>query len=245
MQQIKLVALDMDGTLLHDNNTVSAYTKSVINQALAQGVQIVLCTGRPLNMCYNYADELELTTYIVSCNGAEIWTVECELLERHPLEAEKVEMLWHLGNEQGLYMWSVATDRNFRKSSRPDDFNNHEWLKHGFGNLDTKAKSFLMEKLAYDKTIEVTNSSPNNLEVNRVGVNKAQAVKRLCELSNISLEEVMAVGDSMNDFKMLDQVGLGVAVKNAQQEILDVADVITASNNEDGVAKAIERYVLV
>lgn len=244
MQQIKLIALDMDGTLLHDDQTVSDYTKTVISQALSQGVQVVLCTGRPLNMCYHYAEALYLSTYIVTCNGAEIWTMDQELVERHPLEAEKVEKLWHLGDEQGYHMWSVATDENFRHASRPDNFHDHTWLKHGYGNLHTRAKSYLIETLAHDKTIEVTNSSPNNLEVNRAGVNKAQAIRSLCSLSNISIQEVMAVGDSMNDFKMLDQVGLGVAVENAQQEILDVADVVTASNNDDGVAKAIEQYVL-
>lgn len=244
MQQIKLIALDMDGTLLQDDQHVSEYTKSIITEALQQGIQVVLCTGRALEMCYDYAMELGMSTYIIACNGAEIWTVDQELIERHPLQAETVEKLWHLGNEQGYHMWSVAADKSFRDATRPDDFYEHEWLKHGYGNLDTRAKSYLLETLAHNDSIEITNSSPHNLEVNQLGVHKAQAIQSLCERSNISMNEVMAIGDSMNDFKMLEQVGLGVAVRNAQEEILDLADVVTTSNNNDGVATAIKRYAL-
>lgn len=244
MRDIKLITLDMDGTLLQDDQEVSTYTKKVIQKALDQGVQVVLCTGRPLPMCYDYAVELNLDTYIVTNNGAEIWTVDKELKERHIFPAEKVEALWKLGNEKNLHMWTVATDKLYRNSAGPDNFHDHEWLKIGFGRLDEPTRNELFSKLKEDPTIEVTNSSPNNIEVNHKGVNKVHAVERLCKLSNISINEVMAVGDSMNDYKMLDEVGLGVAVANGQQEILNVADVITASNNEHGVGKAIEKYVL-
>jgi len=244
MSKIKLIALDMDGTLLQDDQHVSNYTKEVIQKALVQHVQVVLCTGRPLNMCYDYAKDLQLDSFIVTNNGAEIWTVEKKLIEQHTFDVGKVEALWHIGNERSLHMWTVAADKVFRFSSRPANFEDHEWLKIGYGNLDEATKNELLHKLQGDETIEITNSSPNNLEINQVGVNKVHAVQRLCQLSNITMEEVMAVGDSMNDFKMIKEVGLGVAVANAQQEILDISDVITTSNNEDGVGKAIEKYVL-
>lgn len=244
MNKIKLVALDMDGTLLQDDNSVSSYTKEVIAKALAQNVQVVLCTGRPLEMCYTYAENLQLDTYIITSNGAQIWTVEHELIEQHIFDPGKVESLWQIGAEHSIHMWAVATDTIFRNSTKPDYFNDHDWLKIGYGNLNKEKRDYLLHQLQDDQTIEITNSSPNNLEINPVGVNKLQAVQRLCQLSELSLQEVMAVGDSMNDFKMLARVGLGVAVQNAQQEILDVADVTTDSNNHDGVAKAIEKYVL-
>ena len=244
MNKIKLIALDMDGTLLKDDQSVSAYTKEVIAKALAQNVQVVLCTGRPLEMCYTYAEHLQLDTYIITNNGAQIWTVEHELIEQHLFVAGKVESLWQIGAEHDIHMWAVATDTIFRNSKRPDHFNDHDWLKIGYGNLNKENKDYLLHQLQDDQTIEITNSSPNNLEINPIGVNKLRAIQGLCQLSDLTLEEVMAVGDSMNDFKMLAKVGLGVAVQNAQQEILDIADVTTDSNNNDGVAKAIEKYVL-
>lgn len=245
MSNIKLVALDMDGTLLNDSLLVSTYTKKVIAKALRQNVQVVLCTGRPLAMCYDYAKDLQLASYIVTNNGAEIWTMEKKLIEQHMLDTAKVETLWRIGNERNIHMWMVSTNQIYQSSTRPDDFYEHEWLKIGFGNLDESTKGYLLDQLQDDPTIEITNSSPNNLEINQIGVNKAQAVKQLCQLSNITMQEVMAVGDSMNDFKMLQEVGLGVAVANAQQDIIDVADVVTNTNNDDGVAKAIEKYVFI
>lgn len=244
MSDIKLIALDMDGTLLQDDWGVSKHTKEVIKQALAQNIQVVLCTGRPLSMCEHYAKDLQLDSYIITNNGAEIWTVDHELIERHIFTPGKVERLWNLGKKYNLHMWTVAVDGIFSKSTRPDDFSQHEWLKIGYGNLDEQMKTNLLHELEEDSTIEITNSSPTNIEINQAGVNKVHAVQRLCQLSDISMDEVMAVGDSINDAKMIQEVGLGVAVANAQQEILDIAKVITASNNEDGVAKAIEKYAL-
>src|SRR5690625_673572 len=195
-------------------------------------------------MCADYAEELQLDSYLITNNGAEIWTVDYKLIERHIFTPGKVETLWHLGNQQNLHMWAVATDEIFRHSTRPDDFNQHEWLKIGYGRLTDQMKTYLLNKLKHDQTIEVTNSSPSNLEINQIGVNKVHAVERLCQLSNISMQEVMAIGDSINDLKMLQEVGLSVAVANAQEEILDIAHIVTESNNDDGVAKAIENYAL-
>lgn len=244
MSNIKLIALDMDGTLLKDDWSVSSYTKEIIKNALSQNIQVVLCTGRPLEMCADYAEDLQLKSYLITNNGAEIWTVDYKLIERHTFSTGKVESLWHLGNEQNLHMWAVATDEIFPRSTRPADFNQHDWLKIGYGHLNEEMKTYLLNELINDQTIEVTNSSPTNLEINQIGVNKVHAVERLCQLSNISMQEVMAIGDSINDLKMLQEVGLGVAVENAQQEILAIADKVTTSNNEDGVAKAIEKHAL-
>lgn len=244
MSKIKLIALDMDGTLLRDDGSVSSYTKEIIKEALDQHIQVVLCTGRPLKMCADYAEALQLDSYLITCNGAEIWTVDYKLIERHIFPPGKVETLWQLGNKHNLHMWTVATDEIFRHSTRPADFNQHDWLKIGYGRLTEQMKTYLLNELKHDHTIEITNSSPSNLEINQIGVNKVHAVERLCQLSNISMQEVMAIGDSINDLKMLREVGLGVAVENAQEEILDIARVVTASNNDDGVAKAIKNYAL-
>src|SRR5699024_8995782 len=74
------------------------------------------------------------------------------------------------------------------------------------------------------KFLEVTNSTPMNFEVNEKGVNKAEGLRTLCKKLNITMDEVMAVGDSLNDFKMINEVGIGIAMGNAQEEILEIAD---------------------
>ncbi len=244
MTKIKLIALDMDGTLLNDDGVVSTYTHTIIQKALERGVEVVLSTGRPLPMCATFAEELKLTSYIITSNGAEIWTVNHELIEQHPLDIDQMEMLWKLGNERNLHMWLVATDQVFINKQRPQNFADHKWLKFGFGDLTETVKRELLSELESMKEIEITNSSLTNLEVNHAGVNKANAIRSICKRLGITMDDVMAVGDSLNDLKMIEQVGIGVAVKNAQQLIIESADHVTDTNNDDGVAKAIEKYVL-
>lgn len=243
MKNVKLIALDMDGTLLNDDGIVSSYTKNVIEKALRQNIKVVLSTGRPLEMCASYADELELTSYIITSNGAEIWK-DGSLFERHTMDSRQMEKLWNLGDENDFHMWMVAANELFVNRKRPENFYAYEWLKIGYGNLDETAKDFLLTQLNEEPNIEVTNSSLSNIEINRAGVNKARAIQSICERIGISMEEVMACGDSLNDLKMLEQVGIGVAVENAQQLIIESADYVTDTNNEDGVAKAIEKFAL-
>src|SRR5690625_964697 len=244
MRTIKLIALDMDGTLLNDDGVVTPYTHDVIQAALQQEIHVVLTTGRPLPMCSTFAEELNLSSYIITSNGAEIWTRDHKLIEYEPLEVKKVETLWKLGHKHGLHMWMVAADRLFVDAKRPKYFDDHSWSKIGYGNLTESVKSELLSVLEKDNQLEVTSSSLTNIEVNKRGVNKANAIRSICKRLNLSMNEVMAVGDSLNDLKMIEQAGLGVAVKNAQQIIIESADYVTATNNNHGVAKAIENFVL-
>lgn len=244
MINVKLIALDMDGTLLNDEGIVTDYTKSVIEQALAKNIHVVLSTGRPLPLCYPFAEELNLSSYIISSNGAEIWTVQKELLERHTMDGSLMEQLWDIGTKKDHHMWIVATEELFIDQNKPVNFQEYEWLKIGYGQLNEREKRELLLELEKKETqIEITNSSLTNLEVNKGGVNKAAAIQSICKRMNISMNEVLAAGDSLNDLKMIQQVGIGVAMENAQQVIKQSADYITDSNNDDGVAKAIERFI--
>lgn len=245
MTQIKLIALDMDGTLLNDNGIVTEYTKSVLQAALAKDIHVVLTTGRPLEMCHSYVIELGLPSYIIVSNGGEVWTVKEELLSQHLLDTPVIDSLWRVGNDMGLHMWTVATNQIYHNSTRPTEFTEHEWLKIGFGELDEAMKTKLVTRLETDFTgIEITNSSTTNIEVNPLGVHKAAALEFLCEKIGITMNEVIAMGDSLNDLKMIEQAGIGIAMGNAQAFVKERADDITDTNNNDGVAKAIEKHVL-
>lgn len=244
MTSIKLIALDMDGTLLNDDGMITPYTQKVIEEVQEQGITVVLSTGRPLSMCTSFADQLSLNSYIITANGAEIWTADEQLLERHTMEAKKIKELWNIGHEQRVHMWLVATDAIFIDDAVPEDFSKYEWLKIGFGRLSLSEKELLWQSIKHDKSLEISNSSPRNIEVTKTGVHKANAIQSLCTRLEINMEEVMAIGDSLNDLKMIEQVGIEIAMKNAQQKVLEAADYITATNNEDGVAKAIEKFVL-
>jgi hypothetical protein len=93
-------------------------------------------------------------------------------------------------------------------------------------------------------TLEITNSHPCNLELNPKGISKASGMRKVCELLGITMSEVVAMGDSMNDLSMIRAAGLGVAMGNAQDGVKAAADLVTATNDEHGVAKVIREYVL-
>lgn len=244
MTNIKLIALDMDGTLLNDDGVITPYTQKVIEQAQAQQVTVVLSTGRPLSMCTNFAEQLGLHSYLITANGAETWTFDHKLLERHLLDASKIRKLWEIGNKHKVHMWLVATDNIFIDDIVPENFSEYDWLKIGYGRLTENEKQLLLNEICNDDTIEISNSSTRNIEITKSGVHKARAIRSLCTRLQIKMEEVMAIGDSLNDIKMIEQAGIGVAMQNAQEKVLQAAGYITASNNEDGVAKAIEKFVL-
>lgn len=243
-KDIKLVALDMDGTLLDDDHEISDVNQKAITDALAAGVHVVLATGRPLAMTYSYAEQLKLPSYLVTVNGGEIWTVEKELLESHHLDTELLEMMWNFADELGLQTWMVSSE-NIYTGDRPKDFYDENWLKFGCNTDDQAKLDKMIEKLShYTEVLELTNSLPTNIEVNPIGVNKANALNKVCEKLSITMENVMAAGDSLNDIKMIQEAGVGVAVGNAQEAIKKVADVVVETNNDSGVGKAIERFVL-
>ncbi|SFD97304.1 hypothetical protein SAMN05216238_106232 [Lentibacillus persicus] len=240
---IKLVALDMDGTLLNNEEIVTAFTREKIAQAQKQGVHIVLSTGRWLGTCYPYAESLNLSSYLVTSNGGEIWTIDKELKERHLLDPERIKLVWELAKDRGLVTWSVSTDRVWFDEA-PDDFSAHEWLKIGCNSLDANKLDEIVKELSYYDDLELTNSLPTNIEVNPKGVSKASALRSVCHEIGITMENVMAAGDSLNDIKMIQEAGIGVAMGNAQEAIKKVADHVTSTNAEDGVGKAIEKFVL-
>lgn len=240
---IQLIALDMDGTLLNSNHEVSERTKKAIVEALNRDIHVVLSTGRAFSSCYPYAKELGLTSYLITANGGEIWTVNKELLDRKFLASEKVEKMWRLGENLGVHMWMISSKRVFRNEA-PEDFNDYEWLKFGCETNDEAKLDQIIKELSYIDGLELTNSLPTNIEVNREGVSKAAALEFVCKRIGITMEQVMACGDSLNDMKMIQNAGLGIAMGNAQEAIKKVADMMTDTNDEDGVAKAIEKYVL-
>lgn len=243
-KDIKLIALDMDGTLLNDQLEVSEANKQAISKALEQGIDVMLSTGRWIEFCYPYAQSLNLNTYFVTVNGGEIWTATKELLERHVHEQSLMEKMWKLGRSLNVKMWCVATDYTYHTNEDPTDFYAHEWLKIGYTSTDKEKLDLITKELSTYDSLELTNSLPTNIEANPVGVNKASGLQKVCQELGITMDQVMAVGDSMNDFKMIQEAGLGVAMGNAQDKVKEVADAITDTNMNDGVAKAIQQFIL-
>jgi phosphoglycolate phosphatase (TIGR01487 family) len=242
-KDFKLIALDMDGTLLNEKGLVSNENCQAIEEAQANGIHVVLSTGRSILTCREYAKSLNLSSYLVTVNGSEIWDCSGNLHERNLLHADFIQMMWEWANTNETHFWAVATDKVWR-NQMPEDIFAHKWLKFGFDIADDSLRETILQRLLSNQQFEVSNSSLTNIEVNAAGVNKAKGLLHVCSRLGISMDEVIAMGDSLNDIEMIKAAGCGVAMGNAQNEVKKAADWITDTNEEDGVARAIRYWVL-
>ncbi|RDY70986.1 Cof-type HAD-IIB family hydrolase [Halobacillus sp. SY10] len=243
-KDIKLIALDLDGTTVNHEGEVSEANAAAIKKAKEKGIHVVLSTGRSLSRCRNIAEDLGRSSYIVTINGGEIYDHDFNLVEQNRLEHKHVERLWELKKEHGLYFWSSTVQGLYNSQSPFDqEIVDYDWLKFGFDIQDDEVRQVILDEVNANQDLEVTNSSPTNIEINPVGVNKAAALLKVCQWLDLEMDQVMAVGDSMNDIAMIREAGFGVAMGNAQEPVKKEADFVTASNKEDGVAFAIEKVI--
>lgn len=241
--EIKLVALDMDGTLFNDDHQISEVNRGAIKEAQERGVFVVLSTGRSIMTCGEHADSLELTSYLVTVNGSEIWDEKRELVKRNLVKSEFIQWMWELSEQHQTRFWAISTDKMWF-DEMPEDIHGKEWLKFGFDVDDDAARELILKELEGKGEFELSNSTLKNIEVNPFGINKANGLKIVCNRLGIDMKNVMAVGDSLNDMAMIKEAGIGVAMGNAQEVVKEEADWVTATNNDDGVAKAIHKWVI-
>ncbi|WP_175987931.1 Cof-type HAD-IIB family hydrolase [Bacillus sp. Marseille-Q1617] len=241
---IKLIALDMDGTLVNHEGEVSPENEKAIQRAKEKGIHVVLSTGRSLRNCREISDQLGRSSYLITVNGGEIYDHDYNLVDSTPLDRELVKMLWTLKEEHDIYFWSSTTQGLFNTHNPFDQgIDAYDWLKFGFDIKEDEVRKVVMDELMKNKALEITNSSPTNIEINPAGVNKAAALVKVCKWLDLSMEEVMAVGDSMNDIAMIRESGFGVAMGNAQEKVKKAADWVTGIHTDHGVAQAIDRVL--
>ncbi|AQT84251.1 HAD-superfamily hydrolase [Paenibacillus larvae subsp. larvae] len=244
MGTYKLVALDMDGTLLTEEKTISKANKEAIFAALDKGVTVIFSTGRGVQSITPYAEELKLETPLVAVNGSEVWSAPHKLHKRTLFQADVIRRLHALALKHDSWYWAYAVDGLFNRDQWTDDLDGQQWLKFGYyTEEEDKLKAIRSEVEKWD-LFEVTNSHVCNIELNPKGISKASGVEEVCKMIGADMSQVIAMGDSQNDIAMIRSAGLGVAMGNAQEEVKRIADYVTATNEEDGVARVIEQFVL-
>ncbi|REE92884.1 hypothetical protein A8990_103191 [Paenibacillus taihuensis] len=248
MGSIKLVALDMDGTLLNDRQEISSENAMWIRKALDAGVIVCFATGRGFQSAAPYAEQLKLDTPMITVNGGEIWHRPHALHKRTLMSPVMMKRLHELAlSYPECWYWAYTTMDIFNKEKwiePASDYDAHHWLKFGYYTENTEMRDAILKETASWGGLEITNSSPWNLEMNPEGVSKASAIHELCSLLNIDMSQVAAMGDSLNDIAMIREAGLGVAMGNAQDEVKAAADVVTVTNEEHAVMHLIRDYVL-
>ncbi|RAV05035.1 Cof-type HAD-IIB family hydrolase [Paenibacillus sp. YN15] len=247
MSSYKLLALDMDGTVLNAAHEITDTTCQWIGQAVASGITVMFATGREVQSIEGYIRKLGLNSPLVTVNGSEVWSAPGQIMMRHVLQDEWIAELYALASGRHCRYWAytvndVFTTRNWPEHvRRPAD---DPWLKFGLHSDDPAVLADIRDILAKTCRYELTNSSPRNIEVNPLGINKASGLREVCRLLGIRMEEVAACGDSLNDLEMIRAAGLGIAMGNAQEAVKQAADAVTGTNEEDGVAQAIRTYLL-
>lgn len=240
----RLLALDMDGTLLNDEQIITPKTVEWIRKAVDAGVHVCLSTGRASQSAMPYAEQLGLKTPMIMVNGSEVWREPYELYRRSLMDPALVQQMYDLAQEYDIWFWAYSLDVVYNRNNWDGNIFGREWLKFGYSTEDDEIRHKLLMRLQDLGGLEITNSSPQNFEINPLGVNKASGIREVCKLLGLEMEQVVAVGDSLNDLAAIQQAGLGVAMGNAQETVKQEADAVVASNNHDGIAEVIQKYIL-
>lgn len=267
---IKLIALDMDGTLLNNSHEISTANKLAIAEARAQGIKVVLVTGRPFIGTQTYTATLNMVgadDHVIACNGALILNpASGEIILENTLNIDDYYYLESLANQLNVHFQVFDKDNVYTANRDIGKYTVLEsWLtgiplKFRMREempLDMKFPKMMMvdEVEILDKAIAslpaeihdrftVIKSSPNFLEIIAKNVDKGEALKSLAGMLNIESDAILAVGDQGNDLSMIKFAGVGVAMGNAIDSLKEIADDITDTNENDGVAKAINKWAL-
>lgn len=265
---IKLVAIDLDGTLLDENRQITPAVKSAVADAKAAGVKIVITTGRPLMGVTDILTELNLldhSDYVITYNGALVQRATGEEFIKETLEADDVLDLDWVARKIGLHMHAITRDGIYTSNrdigkytvqeaqmvSMPLYFRQPEEI----AALEI-AKIMMVDQpeilddgisyLPFElfERFNLVKSTPYYLEFMNKKASKGNAVKALAKKLFLDMDEVMAIGDEENDRSMLEVVGNPVVMENGKAELKKIAKYITKSNRESGVAHAIRTWVL-
>ncbi len=265
----KVLALDIDGTLTNGKKEITPATKEAVWNAVKKGVKIVIASGRPIQGILGFARELKLDEhdgYILSFNGGRIISCKTgDIVHDIKLPLEYLPEIYDLAKRYNVNLMSYEGDDLICEAPE-DPFLAIEARINGLGikkvdnlkeHIDFPINKCLMlgpgdylgevEKKVYEALndrMDVYRSEPYFLEILPKGVDKAKALSKLLEILGADKSELMACGDGYNDLTMIKYAGMGVAMANARDEIKAQADYITLSNEEDGVAYAVNKFIL-
>jgi Cof subfamily protein (haloacid dehalogenase superfamily) len=264
----KLVAIDMDGTLLNGEKQISPENYEAIQKARESGVKVVLASGRPLVGFKRYLEELNLVSeddYVVAFNGAIVQSSGGnKVISKIALDLEDYEELYELSkqlkvNIHALTENTVISPKDSKYTRLESEINliHSEIIAVEDVPKDTTILKvmFIDDPKIIDEIIEkipetvsskytIVRSEPFFLEFLHKSVNKGAGVEALAKNLNIKQEEVICIGDAGNDIHMVKYAGLGVAMGNAFPELKRVASFITKTNDQNGVAHVINKFIL-
>ena len=269
--QYRFVAIDVDGTLLDSNKTLSPYTKETIQRCITSGVTVCICTGRPVQTIKRFTELLGGKDFpairempFILYNGAMVAAgKEHDIIFEQPLSEEAGKNLLDLGQKLGstLIAWSKNKLYVNELNARIENYCTITPIEPLLiTDPDALAKQGITKMIWYDDAermpalIDALNAEPVRQEINYFTSNplflelvdkhcsKGLAIEQLIRHLGIPREETIAIGDGYNDIPMLEFAGLGIAMGNACETVKAAADAVTDTNDNDGVAKALIQY---
>lgn len=266
-----IIALDLDGTLTNSEKNITPRTFDALMKAQREGVRLVLASGRPTFGIAALANQLQLADYggyVLSYNGGRIinWC-EKTVIFSQVVDQKLVPILYdfaekaqlpivtylpeailasknegeYLAEEARINGMPVVVAQNFVEEAMQIEGGSTKFLIPGEPELLIQLESEM--KAALSEQMEVFRSAPFFLELPPKGIDKAQSLQRLLTHLGLERESLMAFGDGFNDLSMIQFAGQGVAMANAVEEVKSIADFVTTSNEEDGIAQALEQLL--
>ena len=266
---IKLVAIDVDDTLLNSQGRLLQSTIEVVKKAVSRDIKVVLCSGRPLAGVKHFLNELGIVQdnqYVITFNGAVIETVTGKTLQQLGIDQTTYEKIDQYSKEHGVAYNVVAENSAIITSNlnvnritvvqawenstgvlirRPDELPKDEQIiKAVFADEKVKLDEVEANVVkTFGKENYVVRAADNFLEIMHTDVNKGVALKFLTKKLGFETNEVMAIGDERNDIPMFRVAGTSVVMANGSSEAKNQANFETASNNQDGIALAFDQFV--
>ncbi len=267
----KLAVFDLDGTLLNNEHAISKENLEAINMLLENNIKVIIATGRSNELLKVYIKALNITEDIITCNGTVIGhPFKDTMLYEDNVPKEEVrkalKMCLEYDHQFLVYTSKAIVARKkdfemFTKEKNADIFKEYNPNYILITDINEIIDNYNVNKVLIierdeEKYIELTNRVKNYtnvahtqsfksyVDIGPLNNSKGNAVKILCKQFGIKLEEVIAFGDQMNDISMISIAGFGVAMGNAKDEVKEIADFVTLTNDENGVAYAIKTQIL-
>ena len=286
----KLIAVDLDGTLLNSYGEVTEYSKKIIKKIIDDGNKFIIASGRPIDSIKTIAKEIGSDEYFIAGNGAVIYDIKNDkiIYEKYMSKQKVLEIIKKC--EENSISYNVYTDKTILATSLK--YNVLYYYKENLKKEEDKKTNInivddmyeYVKNMQEDKFLKITICDENKsifnsiiktiknidgieildvshmsrkiirqgteevpieyfyTEISLANVDKWNAVLYLIEKLNIQTQEVIAIGDNMNDKKMIENAGLGIVMKGSTPTVIKVADEIAQSNNEDGAIKILQKY---
>jgi Cof subfamily protein (haloacid dehalogenase superfamily) len=260
---IALVISDIDGTLITSNHELTDATRAEAQRLYDKGIHLSLASSRPPRSILPFAESLQLRSPFAAFNGALVTTIQGDVVARSIITSSVIARVKAIADGFGLGVWlyderdwwvgrrDAFVDREEHTSGFSPEIDGYDERLTGEANkltvvgkpeLVAQAEQVVLSELATE--VSASRSKPRFLDVTAFGIHKGAAVIRLAKILNVSTEQVAVIGDGPNDVDMFKQAGVSIAMGQAVDDVRDAARYVTTSNDDEGWARGIDRYVL-